>query len=70
MKRLRYVNDVLPSHVVTDFSNEYRIRKHIKTYDLIIGGVLIKGAKAPKLITRDMLKDIHPGTVIIDVAVD
>lgn len=70
MKRLRYVNDVLPNHVVTDFSNEYRIRKHIKTHDLIIGGVLIKGAKAPKLITRDMLKDMHPGTVIVDVAVD
>lgn len=70
MKRLRYVNDVLPSHVVTDYSNEYRIRKHIKTHDLIIGGVLIKGAKAPKLITRDMLKDMHPGTVIVDVAVD
>jgi alanine dehydrogenase len=70
MKRLRYVNDVLPSHVVTDFSNEYRIRKHIKTHDLIIGGVLLKGAKAPKLITRDMLKDMHPGTVIVDVAVD
>ncbi len=70
MKRLRYVNDVLPSHVVTDFSNEYRIRKHIKTHDLIIGGVLVKGAKAPKLITRDMLKDMHPGTVIVDVAVD
>ena len=70
MKRLRYVNDVLPSHVVTDYSNEYRIRKHIKTHDLIIGGVLIKGAKAPKLITRDMLKEMHPGTVIVDVAVD
>ena len=47
MKRLRYVNDVLPSHVVTDFSGEYSIRKHIQTHDLIIGGVLIKGAKAP-----------------------
>lgn len=70
MKRLRYVNDVLPNHVITDFSNEYRIRKHIKTHDLIIGGVLIKGAKAPKLITRDMLKEMHPGTVIVDVAVD
>ena len=70
MKRLRYVNDVLPSHVVTDFSSEYSIRQKIKTHDLIIGGVLIKGAKAPKLITRDMLKEMHPGTVIVDVAVD
>lgn len=70
MKRLRYVNDVMPSHVVTEFSNEFNIRKHIKDHDLIIGGVLLRGAKAPNLITRDMLKDMRPGTVIVDVAVD
>ncbi|MAM19716.1 MAG: alanine dehydrogenase [Christiangramia sp.] len=70
MNKLRYVNDVMPSHVVTEFSNEYNIRKHIKTSDLIIGGVLIAGAKAPKLITRDMLKEMQPGAVIVDVAVD
>lgn len=70
MKQLRYVNDVMPNHVVTEFSSEYNIRKRIKEADLIIGGVLIKGAKAPKLITRDMLKDMRPGTVIVDVAVD
>jgi alanine dehydrogenase len=70
MKRLRYINDVMPSHVVTEFSNEFNIRKHIKTHDLIIGGVLLKGAKAPNLITRDMLKSMRPGTVIVDVAVD
>ncbi len=70
MKRLRYANDVMPPHVVTEFSNEFNIRKHIKTHDLIIGGVLLKGAKAPNLITRDMLKEMRPGTVIVDVAVD
>ena len=70
MKQLRYVNDVMPNHVVTEFSSEYNIRKRIKDHDLIIGGVLIKGAKAPKLITRDMLKDMRPGTVVVDVAVD
>ena len=70
MKRLRYVNDIMPPHVVTEFSNEFNIRKHIKTHDLIIGGVLITGAKAPKLITRDMLKEMRPGAVIVDVAVD
>ncbi len=70
MKQLRYVNDVMPNHVVTEFSSEYNIRKRIKESDLIIGGVLIKGAKAPKLITRDMLKDMRLGTVIVDVAVD
>lgn len=70
MKRLRYVNDVLPNHVVTAFSSEYSIKQHIKTHDLIIGGVLVKGGKAPKLITKDMLKDMRPGTVVVDVAVD
>jgi len=70
MKRLRYVNDVMPNHVVTEFSSEYNIRRHIKNHDLIIGAVLIPGAKAPNLITRDMLKEMNPGTVLVDVAVD
>lgn len=70
MKRLRYVNDVMPSHVVTEFSSEYNIRRHIKNHDLIVGAVLVTGGKAPKLITRDMLKEMNPGTVIVDVAVD
>lgn len=70
MKQLRYVNDIMPNHVVTEFSSQYNILKRIKEADLIIGGVLIKGAKAPKLITRDMLKNMHPGAVIVDVAVD
>jgi alanine dehydrogenase len=46
------------------------IRRHIKQANLIVGGVLIAGAKAPNLITRDMLKDMIPGTVLVDVAVD
>lgn len=70
MKRLRYVNDVMPPHVVTEFSSVYNIKKHIKDHDLIIGAVLIPGAKAPNLITREMLKDMRPGTVLVDVAVD
>ena len=70
MKRLRYVNDIMPSHVVTEYSSAFNIKKHIQTHDLIIGGVLIKGAKAPKLITREMLKMMRPGTVLVDVAVD
>lgn len=70
MNKLRYVNDIMPSHVVTEFSNEYNIRKHLKTTDLVVGGVLITGAKAPKLVTRDMLKTMQPGAVIVDVAVD
>ncbi|MBT8320496.1 MAG: alanine dehydrogenase [Eudoraea sp.] len=70
MKRLRYVNDIMPPHVMTQYSNEYNIRKHVQSHDLIVGGVLIKGGKAPKLITKDMLKTMHPGAVIVDVAVD
>jgi len=70
MKRLRYVNDVMPNHVVTEFSSVFNIKRHIKNHDLIIGAVLIPGAKAPNLITRDMLKEMRPGTVLVDVAVD
>lgn len=70
MKALRHVSETMPNNVISEFSSEYNIRKHIKDADLIIGGVLIKGAKAPKLITRDMLKDMRPGTVMVDVAVD
>jgi alanine dehydrogenase len=70
LNRLRYLADVMPANVTTLYSNEYTIRKLIREYDLIIGAVLIPGAKAPKLITRDMLKTMRPGTVLVDVAVD
>jgi alanine dehydrogenase len=70
LQRLRYLSDVMPSNVYTQYSNEYNIRKLIKDHDLIIGAVLIPGAKAPNLITRDMLADMKPGTVLVDVAVD
>jgi alanine dehydrogenase len=51
-------------------SNEFNIRAILGQVDLIVGAVLIPGAKAPKLITRDMLKDMQPGAVLVDVAVD
>ncbi|MDH4089045.1 MAG: alanine dehydrogenase [Cyclobacteriaceae bacterium] len=70
INRLRYLDDVMPKNVHTIVSNEYTIREMIKDTDLIIGGVLVPGAKAPKLITRDMLKTMRPGTVLVDVAVD
>ncbi len=70
LPRLRYLADIMPKNVVTLFSNEYNIRQLISNVDLIIGAVLIPGAKAPKLITRDMLKDIRAGAVMVDVAVD
>lgn len=70
LSRLRYLDDVMPANVNTFMSNEYNIRELIETHDLIVGAVLIPGAKAPHLITRDMLKDMKPGTVLVDVAVD
>ena len=70
LNRLRYLDDVMPANVNTFMSNEYNIRELISSHDLIVGAVLIPGAKAPHLITRDMLKDMRPGTVLVDVAVD
>lgn len=70
LPRLRYLSEVMPPNVNTIFSNEYTIRKMIRDHDLIIGAILIPGAKAPKLITADMLKTMRPGTVLVDVAVD
>ncbi len=70
LNRLRYLDDVMPKNVHTMASNDYVLRELVKTSDLIVGGVLIPGAKAPKLITRDMLKTMRPGTVLVDVAVD
>ena len=68
--RLCYLSDIMPSNVTTMFSSEYNIRRMIKDHDLIVGAVLIPGAKAPKLITRDMLSLMRPGTVMVDIAVD
>ena len=70
LPRMRYLADVMPANVKTMMSNEYNIREMIKHADLIVGAVLIPGAKAPHLITRDMLKDMKKGTVLVDVAVD
>ncbi|WP_370087392.1 alanine dehydrogenase [Ekhidna sp.] len=70
LQRLRYLDDVMPANVNTFMSSEYNIRELISTHDLIIGAVLIPGAKAPHLVTKDMLKEMQPGTVLVDVAVD
>ncbi len=70
LSRLRYLADVMPANVITMYSNELNIRRLIRNHDLIVGAVLITGAKAPHLITRAMLKDMRPGTVLVDVAVD
>ncbi len=70
LKRLRYLNDIMPPNVKTMMSNGLNIREQIQHADLVIGAVLIPGAKAPSLVTRDMLQLMQPGTVLVDVAVD
>ena len=60
LPRLRYLSDIMPANVTTLVSNDYNIRQAIATADLVIGAVLIPGAKAPNLITRDMLKLMSP----------
>ena len=70
LHRLAYLTDVMPRNVKTLMSSEYNIREELKTADLVIGSVLIPGAKAPKLVTRDMLSIMQPGSVLVDVAID
>ena len=70
LPRLAYLTDVMPRNVKTLMSSEYNIREELKTADLVIGSVLIPGAKAPKLVTRDMLSLMEPGSVLVDVAID
>ena len=70
LNRLRQLDDIMAANVKTQYSSEYNIREAVKTADLVIGGVLIPGAKAPKLITKDMLSTMKPGSVIVDVAID
>lgn len=67
---LRYVADVMPKNVKTLFSSRHNIEEELKTADLVVGSVLIPGAKAPKLVTRDMLKLMRPGSLLVDVAID
>jgi alanine dehydrogenase len=68
--RLRYLDEILPKNITTVFSSEGNIREMIPQMDLVIGAVLIPGAKAPHLVKRDMLKTMKPGAVIVDVAID
>jgi alanine dehydrogenase len=70
LPRLRYLDEIMPANVTCLMSSKYNIMEEVKHADLIIGAVLIPGAKAPSLITRDMLKTMHPGTVMVDVAID
>ena len=67
---LRHVAEVMPQNVKTLFSSAHNIEAELPTTDLVIGSVLIPGAKAPKLLTKEMLKLLKPGSVIVDVAID
>lgn len=70
LPRLRQLDAELPANVHTLYSTEHNIRKELADVDIIIGSVLIPGDKAPHLITREMLKEMEPGTVLVDVAID
>jgi alanine dehydrogenase len=70
LDRLRYLSDVMPANCFNLFSSPATLRELIKTADVVVGAVLVTGAKAPKLITREMLKAMKPGSVLVDVAID
>jgi len=70
MDRLRYLDDIMPPNVNVLYSDRHTIRQQLRLADLVIGAVLIPGARAPYLITRQDLKLMKPGSVIIDVAID
>jgi alanine dehydrogenase len=70
LDRMRYLDDVMPPNVNVLFSDRYTIREQLRLADLVIGAVLIPGAKAPYLVRADDLKLMKPGSVIIDVAID
>ncbi|USK60546.1 alanine dehydrogenase [Peribacillus asahii] len=69
-ERLRQLDDIFGNQLTTLISNPYNISEAVKEADLVIGAVLIPGAKAPKLVTEEMVQSMSPGSVIIDVAVD
>jgi alanine dehydrogenase len=70
LDRLRYLSDVMPANVELIYSNRHNLLERLEQADLVVGAVLVPGAKAPKLVTRDDLKKMKKGAVIVDVAVD
>ncbi len=70
LKRLRYLSDIMPSNCFLLMSSPATTRKLIKEADVVVGAVLVTGAKAPKLVTREMLKTMKKGAVLVDVAID
>ncbi len=70
LNRLRYLNEVMPANVLTVYSNRHNIQSWLERADLLVGAVLLPGARAPNLVQRDDLKLMQAGSVIVDVAVD
>lgn len=70
LDRLRYLSDVMPANCFNLYSSPATLRELIRRADVVVGAVLIPGAKAPKLITRDLLETMKPGSVLVDVAID
>lgn len=70
LDRLRYLDDVLHGRIITQAANDYRIAEAVRTADVVIGAVLVKGARAPHLVSREMIASMQPGSVVVDVAVD
>ena len=70
LERLRYLSDVMPANVTLVYSNRHTILEQIATADLVVGAVLVTGAKAPRLVRKEDLKIMQPGSVIVDVAID
>lgn len=70
LARLRYIDEIKPANIKTLYSSEFNIRAELPVTDLVVGAVLIPGAKAPHLITRDMLSLMEKGSVMVDVAID
>jgi alanine dehydrogenase len=68
--RMRYLDDLFEGRVLTVMSNSYNLASWVEKADLLIGAVLLPGAKAPKLVTEEMVKTMSPGSVIVDVAID
>ena len=68
--RLRYLSDVLHGNLETLASNPHTVASAVKEADLVIGAVLVKGARAPIIVTKEMVKTMKPGSVIVDVAID
>ena len=69
-ERMGYIDDISGGTIHTAYNNEYNLRRALKTADLVIGAVLVPGAKAPKIVTKDMVQTMKPGSAIVDVAID